>query len=69
MHPRDIRELGVALSFVPEDRLGMGLVGNMNISENMMLRTFGESHATNRERLPKTLLMFSKFQRPDSILP
>ena len=52
MHPQDIRELGVALSFVPEDRLGMGLVGNMNISENMMLRTFGESHKwfTDREK-------------------
>ena len=52
MHPRDIRELGVALSFVPEDRLGMGLVGNMDISENMMLRTFGESHKwfTDREK-------------------
>ncbi len=52
MHPRDIRELGVALSFVPEDRLGMGLVGNMNISENMMLRTFGDSHKwfTDREK-------------------
>ncbi len=52
MHPQDIRELGVALSFVPEDRLGMGLVGNMDISENMMLRTFGESHKwfTDREK-------------------
>lgn len=52
MHPQDIRELGVALSFVPEDRLGMGLVGNMNISENMMLRTFGESHKwfTDRDK-------------------
>ena len=52
MHPRDIRELGVALSFVPEDRLGMGLIGNMNISENMMLRTFGESHKwfTDRDK-------------------
>ena len=52
MHPQDIRDLGVALSFVPEDRLGMGLVGNMNISENMMLRTFGESHKwfTDRDK-------------------
>ncbi|MBR6159089.1 MAG: ABC transporter ATP-binding protein [Lachnospiraceae bacterium] len=52
MHPQEIRDLGVALSFVPEDRLGMGLVGNMNISENMMLRTFGDSHKwfTDRER-------------------
>ncbi len=36
----DIRELGVRLSFVPEDRLGMGLVGNMDMAGNMMLRSF-----------------------------
>ena len=28
------------LSFVPEDRLGMGLVGNMDIVDNMMLRSY-----------------------------
>lgn len=38
--PREIRRLGVALSFVPEDRLGMGLVGNMDIIDNMMLRSY-----------------------------
>ena len=38
--PRKIRELGVRLSFVPEDRLGMGLVGNMGIIDNMMLRSY-----------------------------
>ena len=38
--PLDIQRLGVALSFVPEDRLGMGLVGNMDMTDNMMLRTF-----------------------------
>ena len=38
--PREIRELGVRLSFVPEDRLGMGLVGNMGIIDNMMLRSY-----------------------------
>ena len=39
--PMQIRELGVRLSFVPEDRLGMGLVGNMDIVDNMMLRISG----------------------------
>ena len=34
----EIRNLGVRLSFVPEDRLGMGLVGNMDMAGNMMLR-------------------------------
>ena len=38
--PQDIRKLGIALSFVPEDRLGMGLVGNMDIVDNMMLRSY-----------------------------
>ena len=35
-----IRELGVRLSFVPEDRIGMGLVGNMSITDNMLLRSY-----------------------------
>ena len=38
--PKAIRNLGIALSFVPEDRLGMGLVGNMDIIDNMMLRSY-----------------------------
>ena len=39
-NPLEIRELGIRLSFVPEDRLGMGLVGNMDITDNMMLRSY-----------------------------
>ncbi len=38
--PVQIRDLGVRLSFVPEDRLGMGLVGNMDLVDNMMLRSY-----------------------------
>ena len=38
--PRQIKELGVALSFVPEDRLGMGLVASMGMSDNMMLKSY-----------------------------
>ena len=49
--PREIRKLGIALSFVPEDRLGMGLVGNMDIVDNMMLRSYkgGKSSFLNRK--------------------
>ena len=39
-NPLEIRELGIRLSFVPEDRLGMGLVGDMDIIDNMMLRSY-----------------------------
>lgn len=38
--PMQIRRLGVALSFVPEDRLGMGLVGSMDLADNMLLRSY-----------------------------
>ncbi len=54
--PLKIARMGVSLSFVPEDRLGMGLVGNMDISDNMMLRSFrdGLSLFTNRKQ-PRAL--------------
>ena len=39
-NPRQIRELGIRLSFVPEDRLGMGLVSNMDLVDNVMLRSY-----------------------------
>ncbi len=54
--PLQIRELGVRLSFVPEDRLGMGLVAHMDITDNMMLRSYrkGKSVFVNRKK-PKTL--------------
>lgn len=50
--PLQIREVGVRLSFVPEDRLGMGLVGNMDIVDNMMLRSYrkGPSMFVDRKK-------------------
>ncbi|MCR4757724.1 MAG: ABC transporter ATP-binding protein [Butyrivibrio sp.] len=55
--PREISELGVKLSFVPEDRLGMGLVGNMNLADNMMLRSYrsGKSRFFTEKKQPREL--------------
>ena len=54
--PVEIREMGVRLSFVPEDRLGMGLVGNMDIVDNMMLRSYRKGHSIFVDRKkPKDL--------------
>ncbi len=54
--PLQIRELGVRLSFVPEDRLGMGLVGNMDIIDNMMLRSYRKGKGVFLDRKkPKNL--------------
>lgn len=46
-----IRKLGVRLAFVPEDRLGMGLVSSMNMTDNMMLRSYkkGKSEFLDRK--------------------
>jgi simple sugar transport system ATP-binding protein len=40
MDPLDIKRAGVGMAFVPEDRLGMGLVGSMGMTGNMMLRSW-----------------------------
>ena len=54
--PTQIKELGVRLSFVPEDRLGMGLVGNMDIIDNMMLRSYKKGNSAFLDRKdPKKL--------------
>ena len=59
--PMAIADMGITLSFVPEDRLGMGLVGTMDLSDNMMLRSFrkGKSFFTDRKtprRLAKKIV-------------
>lgn len=54
--PLQIRDLGVRLSFVPEDRLGMGLVSNMDIVDNMLLRSYQKGKSVFLERkAPKNL--------------
>ena len=54
--PLQIRQLGVRLSFVPEDRLGMGLVSDMDIIDNMMLRSYRKGATAFVERKdPKDL--------------
>lgn len=54
MNPRKIRKAGVVLSFVPEDRLGMGLVGSMGMTGNMLLQTYAEGKSfLNARRLAR----------------
>mgnify|MGYP001465055786 CR=1 FL=1 len=38
--PRDIINKGISMSFVPEDRLGMGLVPSMDMVDNMILKDY-----------------------------
>ncbi len=40
---KEIIKKGISMSFIPEDRLGMGLVPSMSITDNMMLKTYNEN--------------------------
>ena len=72
--PLSIAEKGITLSFVPEDRLGMGLVGGMDLSDNMMLRSFrnGRSIFTDRKsprRLAKKVVQELDVKTPSIETP
>ena len=72
--PLAIADKGITLSFVPEDRLGMGLVGTMNLSDNMMLRSFrnGKSFFTDRKsprRLAKQVVKELNVKTPSLDTP
>ncbi|MGE4213819.1 MAG: ABC transporter ATP-binding protein [Anaerotignaceae bacterium] len=55
-NPMDIRQMGISLAFVPEDRLGMGLVADMGMVDNMMLRSYRKGNSAFADRrLPKSL--------------
>ena len=41
--PRAIMEKGISMSFIPEDRLGMGLAPSMSITDNMILKKYANS--------------------------
>ena len=54
--PLQIKRAGVSLAFVPEDRLGMGLVGSLGMTGNMLLRSYRKGHGVFTDRkAPKKL--------------
>lgn len=57
MDPLKIIKSGILLSFVPEDRFGMGLVGGMSIRDNIMLRSYrkGRLNPFLNFKYPKSL--------------
>lgn len=38
--PSEIINMGISMSFIPEDRLGMGLAASMGMVDNMLLKTY-----------------------------
>lgn len=41
--PKTILEKGISMSFIPEDRLGMGLAPSLSITDNMLLKNYADS--------------------------
>lgn len=50
--PAEIIRLGISMSFVPEDRLGMGLVASMGMVDNMLLKSYSEGKGLFVDRKP-----------------
>lgn len=46
---KEIIKKGVSMSFIPEDRLGMGLAPSFSITDNMMLKTYNEKYLLTEE--------------------
>jgi len=43
LSPKAILEKGISMSFIPEDRLGMGLAPSMSVTDNMILKKYSDS--------------------------
>ncbi len=67
--PLQIRQMGVRLAFVPEDRLGMGLVGNMDIVDNMMLRSYRKGHSAFLQKKEPASLAEEIINRLEVVTP
>ncbi|MBR2471357.1 MAG: ABC transporter ATP-binding protein [Clostridia bacterium] len=67
--PLEIRQMGVRLAFVPEDRLGMGLVGNMDIIDNMMLRSYKKGKSMFLQRKSPKSLAETIIERLEVVTP
>ena len=67
--PMDIRKSGIAMSFVPEDRLGMGLVGSMGMTGNMMLRSWRKGKSIFLDRKDPEALAQRIWQELEVVTP
>ena len=67
--PKKIREEGVGMAFVPEDRLGMGLVGSMGMTGNMLLRSWRKGKGALVQRKEPEALATRIWKELDVVTP
>jgi simple sugar transport system ATP-binding protein len=67
--PAEIIDLGISMSFIPEDRLGMGLVASMDIADNMLLKSYKKSRSLIINRKPSKALAEKLVKRLEIVTP
>ncbi len=67
--PAEIINLGISMSFVPEDRLGMGLVAGMGMTDNMLLKSYREGKGPFVDRAPARALAESLIKELNIVTP
>ena len=67
--PREIIKLGIRMGFIPEDRLGMGLVGTMDIVHNIILKEYQNQKGIVLKRGPSAEKAKKIVERLDILTP
>ena len=67
--PREIIKLGIRMGFIPEDRLGMGLVGTMDIVHNIILKEYQNQKGIVLRRGPSAEKAKKIVERLDILTP
>ncbi len=67
--PAEIIKAGISMSFIPEDRLGMGLVASMDITHNMLLKSYKNGKSIMLDRKPAKKLAELLIKRLDINTP
>lgn len=68
-NPEAIIDLGISMSFVPEDRLGMGLVASMGMTDNMLLKSYRNGKGPFVDRAPARVLAKKLVEKLSIVTP
>jgi simple sugar transport system ATP-binding protein len=68
-NPRDIIKMGISMSFIPEDRLGMGLVGSMDMVDNLILKEYQNQKGIMIDRDPAAQKAQELIKKLDIVTP
>ena len=69
LSPREIIKRGISMSFIPEDRLGMGLVGGMGMVDNLLLKEYQNQPGVTVNRKPAAKLAQELIKRLSIVTP